>query len=72
MEDVTLQKDARLTIISNRAPYQLKRKFGQLSCEKTVGGLVSVLDEIMRQGGGTWLAWGGNRGDPGPDRHPDG
>jgi len=58
MEDVTLQKDARLTIISNRAPYQLKRKFGQLSCEKTVGGLVSVLDEIMRQGGGTWLAWG--------------
>jgi trehalose 6-phosphate synthase len=58
MEDVIHLKDTPLTIISNRAPYQLKRKSGQLVCEKTVGGLVSVLDEIMRQGGGTWVAWG--------------
>lgn len=47
-----------LTIISNRAPYQLKKKFGQLVCEKNVGGLVSVLDEVMRQSGGAWIAWG--------------
>jgi trehalose 6-phosphate synthase len=58
MEYNTHQNNARLTIISNRAPYQLKRKSGQLSCEKTVGGLVSVLDEIMCQNGGTWVAWG--------------
>ena len=47
-----------LTIISNRAPYKLKKKSGQISFEKNVGGLVSVLDEIMCQGGGTWIAWG--------------
>lgn len=47
-----------LAIISNRAPYRIKRKFGRLVCEKNVGGLVSVLDEMMRQAGGTWIAWG--------------
>lgn len=47
-----------LTIISNRSPYQIKEKFGQLSYEKNTGGLVSVLDEIMRTAGGTWIAWG--------------
>ncbi|MFQ5849349.1 MAG: trehalose-6-phosphate synthase [Candidatus Binatia bacterium] len=50
--------EAPLTIISNRAPYQLKKKLGQIYYEKNVGGLVTVLDEIMRQGGGTWIAWG--------------
>ncbi len=47
-----------LTIISNRAPYELRKKVGKATYEKTVGGLVSVLDEIMCQGGGTWVAWG--------------
>ena len=47
-----------ITVISNRAPYQLKRKFGQVVCEKNAGGLVSVLDEVMRQSGGAWIAWG--------------
>ncbi len=47
-----------ITIISNRAPYQLRKHFGQLHHEKNIGGLVSVLDEIMCQSGGTWIAWG--------------
>ena len=47
-----------LTIISNRAPYELRKRSGKPSYEKTIGGLVSVLDEIMCQGGGTWVAWG--------------
>ena len=47
-----------ITVISNRAPYQLKKQFGQIYYEKNVGGLVSVLDEIMCQSGGSWIAWG--------------
>jgi trehalose 6-phosphate synthase len=47
-----------LTIISNRAPYELRKRAGKATYEKTVGGLVSVLDEIMCQGGGIWVAWG--------------
>jgi trehalose 6-phosphate synthase len=48
-----------IAVISNRAPYQLiKKPSGQLVSEKTVGGLVSVLDEVMCQAGGLWIAWG--------------
>ncbi|MGH7770968.1 MAG: alpha,alpha-trehalose-phosphate synthase (UDP-forming) [Candidatus Binatia bacterium] len=50
--------DRALAIISNRAPYQVKRIFGKLTYEKNVGGLVSVLDEVLCQAGGTWIAWG--------------
>lgn len=55
---VTQHADRRLTIISNRSPYQLKEKSGKLSYERNAGGLVSVLDEILRRAGGTWIAWG--------------
>lgn len=47
-----------VTIISNRAPYQPKRRFGRISYEKTVSGVISILDEIMCHAGGTWIAWG--------------
>ncbi|MFQ5587131.1 MAG: trehalose-6-phosphate synthase [Thermodesulfobacteriota bacterium] len=39
-------------------------KSGKISCERNVGGLVSVLDEIMCQGGGVWIAWGETREAP--------
>lgn len=44
----------RLVIASNRDPYVLKK--GCL--EKTVGGLVSALDPLMRETSGVWLAAG--------------
>lgn len=47
-----------VVVITNRASYQLKKRSGALVCEKNTGGLVSVLDEMMRQTGGTWIAWG--------------
>lgn len=53
-----------LTIISNRAPYQLRRQQDRLLCQKNVGGLVSVLDEMMCHAGGTWIAWGEGEGVP--------
>jgi len=47
-----------LSVISNRAPYQLKVRGGRVYREKSAGGLVSVLDEVMRRSGGSWVAWG--------------
>lgn len=54
----TQHTDRRLTIISNRGPYQIKEMFGKLSYERNAGGLVSVLDEILCRAGGIWIAWG--------------
>lgn len=53
-----MDERGRLAVISNRGPYQIKEKSGSLSYEKNIGGLTSVLDEIIRQAGGTWIAWG--------------
>ena len=44
----------KIIIVSNREPYALKK--GQLS--KTVGGLVSALDPLMRANNGVWIAAG--------------
>jgi len=52
------ENNGLLTIVSNRAPYEPKKKSGKLTYERTVGGLVSVLDEVMCRRGGTWVAWG--------------
>ncbi|MDH4227554.1 MAG: trehalose-6-phosphate synthase [Deltaproteobacteria bacterium] len=42
----------RLIVVSNREPYSIKRG----RSEKTVGGLVSALDGVMRSVGGVWIA----------------
>jgi len=44
----------KIIIVSNREPYALKK--GQLS--RTVGGLVSALDPLMRANNGVWIATG--------------
>lgn len=53
-----------LSVISNRAPYDIKVKGGKAYYEKNVGGLVSVLDEVMQRSGGSWVAWGDNSDTP--------
>lgn len=50
--------DKKIIIVSNREPYAFRK--GRLS--KTVGGLVSALDPLMRNSSGTWIATG-NRED---------
>jgi len=47
--------DKKLIIVSNREPYAFKK--GRFS--KTVGGLVSALDPLMRKNNGVWVATGG-------------
>jgi alpha,alpha-trehalose-phosphate synthase [UDP-forming] len=50
----------RLLIISNRAPYSLRRRGRTTDLVRSIGGLSSTLDDALRQRGGTWLAWSGN------------
>ena len=50
----------RLLVVSNRAPYTVRRRAGQTELVRTVGGLATALDDTLRAHGGKWLAWSGN------------
>ncbi len=47
----------KLILVSNREPFSVRK--GKV--EKTVGGLVSALDPVMRSSRGVWIASGGAR-----------
>ncbi|MGH7823454.1 MAG: alpha,alpha-trehalose-phosphate synthase (UDP-forming) [Candidatus Binatia bacterium] len=47
-------------MVSNRAPYSVRRRAGKTELIRTVGGLASTLDDALRSRGGMWLAWSGN------------
>lgn len=60
----------KLVVVSNREPYEHRRRDGRLVCERTDGGLTSALDPALRRLGGTWIAWGSGEEDRqavGPD-----
>jgi trehalose 6-phosphate synthase len=46
-----------LIVVSNRGPYRFRRHARGVRAERTVGGLVSALDPILRRTNGTWVAW---------------
>src|SRR5436309_7918673 len=50
----------RLLIVSNRAPYSLRRRGRQTELAHSIGGLASTLDDALRARGGVWLAWAGS------------
>lgn len=50
----------RLLVVSNRAPYTVRRRGGTSELVRTVGGLATTLDDTLRAHGGMWLAWSGN------------
>jgi len=56
-----------LIILSNREPYKVEAKKGKKVFEKTVGGLVSALEPILRERGGTWVCWGRKGGGAYPE-----
>ncbi len=49
----------RLLVVSNRAPYSIRRRGRRVDLVPTVGGLATTLDDLLRRRGGTWLAWSG-------------
>ncbi len=48
----------KLIVVSNREPYRVETSRGRGRLEKTVGGLVSALEPILRKEGGVWICWG--------------
>jgi trehalose 6-phosphate synthase len=50
--------DARLVVVSNRLPYDLPRGPGRAP-RRNVSGLVSALEPVLRERGGSWIGWDG-------------
>jgi trehalose 6-phosphate synthase len=55
--------DYRLVMVSNRQPYIHELVEGQLKYAVPAGGLTTALDPLMQECGGTWIAYGGGKGD---------
>jgi len=49
----------RLVVVSNRIPISFRRQKGKLVTQSSAGGLVSALEPVLQQHGGTWV---GNAG----------
>ena len=54
-----LDPDRRLVIVSNRLPITVQRTDEGLIQHRSAGGLVSALDPVLAQRGGTWVGWPG-------------
>mgnify|MGYP002526027529 FL=1 len=53
----------RLIVVSNRQPYIHEIIEGELRYAVPSGGVTTALDPIMQECGGTWVAYGGGKGD---------
>lgn len=51
-------RDREMLVVSNRQPYRHTTNEEEISVERPTGGLTASLDPIMREMGGTWIAWG--------------
>ncbi|MBI5290667.1 MAG: trehalose-6-phosphate synthase [Chloroflexi bacterium] len=47
-----------MILLSNRGPYRVHVTRKGVTCERTVGGLVTSLLPMLEQVGGVWIAWG--------------
>ena len=50
----------RLVVVSNRAPVEVERIDGGFRIQRTVGGLATALDHVLRDRNGLWVAWAGH------------
>ena len=53
----------RLIVVSNREPFQHRRKDGRIECLQPASGMASALDPVMRACGGLWIAHGSGNAD---------
>jgi len=54
---IAMSGEGRLIVVSSRGPYRFKRHARGVRAERTVGGLVSALDPVLRRTNGIWVAW---------------
>ncbi|WP_424020037.1 alpha,alpha-trehalose-phosphate synthase (UDP-forming) (plasmid) [Halorientalis pallida] len=47
-----------LIVVSNRQPYSHEFDDGEVTVDRPTGGVTAGLDPVMRELGGTWIAWG--------------
>ncbi len=53
-----------IILVSNREPYIHEYTTdGKIKLKKAFGGLVTALDPLMQENGGTWIAWGSGSAD---------
>jgi trehalose 6-phosphate synthase len=62
-DDAMADSDGQLLVVSNRQPYKHVLDDGDVCLEKSIGGLTAGLDPVMRDRGGTWIAWGDGEAD---------
>jgi trehalose 6-phosphate synthase/phosphatase len=63
-----IQKDRAerpIVVASNRLPFTIQRVGAQLERRPSSGGLISALEPVVRQRGGTWIGWPGTEIRPG-------
>lgn len=53
----------RFIVVSNREPFQHRRKCGGIECIQPASGMASALDPVMRACGGLWIAHGSGDAD---------
>jgi alpha,alpha-trehalose-phosphate synthase [UDP-forming] len=49
----------RLLVVSHRAPVEVEATTGGARYRRTIGGLATALDDVLRARGGVWVAWAG-------------
>ncbi len=55
------KEEARLVVVSNRLPLALRREGEEWRFEAGSGGLVTALGPVLKDRGGLWIGWPGNR-----------
>lgn len=53
------RKGSPLVVVSNRLPFRIERRSGDLHLTRSPGGLVSALEPVLNDRGGIWVGWPG-------------
>ena len=55
---MTSDKDRRLIVVSNRAPYSFRKIGDKVQPVRSIGGLITALEPAIVARKGAWIAWG--------------
>ena len=62
IKPLTSKINSSITVVSNRGAYTFKDSSQGIQAVPSVSGLVSAVEPLLRNEGGTWIAWGGRYG----------
>ena len=55
--------EKNVILVTNREPYIHEIKDDRINEKRSIGGVVTALDPLMKKNGGTWIAWGSGSAD---------